>query len=158
MTATTHPASTPKLPPRWIIRLIWRSHRLLFRLTRGRLGLSPMRNEHFGMLRLRTVGRKSGKERAVIVGYFEDEGALVTLAMNGWGAAQPAWWLNLLANPDAKVDLKGGAREVRAQAATGDERARLWQEFPHYPGWGDDLEAFATLRPDGTAVVVFEPR
>lgn len=33
--------------------------------------------------------------RAVILGYLEDGPDLVTLAMNGWGEAEPAWWLNL---------------------------------------------------------------
>jgi hypothetical protein len=78
--------------------------------------------------------------------------------MNGWGRAEPAWWLNLQANPDATVKLPDGSHAVRAHAATGDERARLWATFRDYPGWAEDINASAALRPIPTAVVVFEPR
>ena len=110
------------------------------------------------MMRLRTDGRRAGKERAVILGYYEDGPNLVTLAMNGWAEPEPAWWLNLQARPDAVVDLKGGERAVRARAATGEERTRLWDGFGGYSGWGDDLAAYARLRKAETAVVVLEPR
>ena len=39
----------------------------------------------------------------MILGYFEDGPNLVTLAMNGWGEGEPAWWLNLQAHPQARV-------------------------------------------------------
>jgi hypothetical protein len=35
------------------------------------------------------------------------------MAMNGWGAGEPAWWLNLQANRDAEVDVAGVHRLVR---------------------------------------------
>ena len=54
----------------------------------------------------------------MIVGYYEDGPNLVSMAMNGWGAAEPAWWLNLQAHPDAVVELAGGIRrEVLGRAA-----------------------------------------
>lgn len=46
--------------------------------------------------------------RSVIIGYVEDGAALVSLAMNGWGAAEPAWWLNLQSESAAVVELRGG--------------------------------------------------
>jgi deazaflavin-dependent oxidoreductase (nitroreductase family) len=110
------------------------------------------------MLRLATVGRRSGKPRVAIVGYYEDGPNLVTLAMNGWGGSEPAWWLNLQAQPDTTVGLADGPRAVRARAATGAERERLWARFADFPGWGDDIDALATRRPAKTAVVVLEPR
>jgi hypothetical protein len=44
---------------------------------------------------------RPAKRRApsVILGYYEDGPNLVSMAMNGWGAAEPAWWLNLQAHP-----------------------------------------------------------
>jgi F420H(2)-dependent quinone reductase len=149
---------TPKLPPRWFIRLAWRVHRAIYRLTGGRRGLRLPAPGSFGMLRLTTVGRRSGGARAVILGYYEDGPNLVTLAMNGWGTGAPAWWLNLRAHPDATVALKGGARAVRARAARGEERQRLWDGFRPYSGPGADINAYARLRPTNTAVVVLEPR
>ena len=47
---------------------------------------------------------------------------------------------------------------MRARAAQGEERQRLWDGFRAYAGWGDDLDAYARLRPTETAVVVLEPR
>jgi deazaflavin-dependent oxidoreductase (nitroreductase family) len=112
----------------------------------------------FGMLRLTTVGRRSGEARVAIVGYYEDGPNLVTLAMNGWGEKEPAWWLNLQARPATTVELPGETRAVQARAATGEERDRLWVTFAEYPGWGDDIDSLATRRPQETAVVVLEPR
>ena len=65
---------------------------------------------------------RSGIERAAILGYWEDGADLITMAMNGWADPEPAWWLNLQANPDATVDLLDGPRSVRARAAGADER------------------------------------
>ena len=78
------------------------------------------------MMRLTTVGRRSGQKRKAILGYFEDGPNLVTMAMNGWGEPEPAWWLNLQANPDTTVELTSGRREVHGRAATPEERPRLW--------------------------------
>ena len=83
----------------------------------------------WGMLRLKTVGRQTGKERVAIVGYIEDGANLVTPAMNGWADPEPAWWLNLQANPEAVVELRGESRRVVARAAVGDERRRLWEMY-----------------------------
>jgi deazaflavin-dependent oxidoreductase (nitroreductase family) len=110
------------------------------------------------MLRLRTTGRRSGAERAVILGYFEDGTRYITLAMNGWGDPPPAWWLNLQAHPDAEVDTVDGPRPVRGRAASGAERERLWAAFADYSGWGNDIDRYAALRSHQTPVVVLEPR
>jgi deazaflavin-dependent oxidoreductase (nitroreductase family) len=146
------------LPPRWFIRVAWVVHRAIYRLTGGRRGLRVPTPGRFGMMHLATVGRRSGRERAVILGYYEDGPNLVTLAMNGWGKGEPAWWLNLRAHADAHVALKDGLRPVRARAAEGAERQRLWDGFRAYAGTGLDIDAYAGLRPTETVVVVLEPR
>lgn len=152
------PDAAARVLPRPLVRTFWVLHRALHRLTGGRFGLSrPREGRKFGMLRLTTVGRRSGRTRLAIVGYFEDGPNLVTLAMNGWSDADPAWWLNLQAEPDAVVDLGTGPRPVRARAAADLERARLWARFDDYPGWGD-VAALAARRSRETAVVVLEPR
>jgi hypothetical protein len=89
----------PRLQPRWFIRRFWKAHRAAFRITSGRRGLWAAGPERWGAQWLTTTGRRSGQERSVIVGYLEDGPNLVTMAMNGWGVAEPAWWLNLQANP-----------------------------------------------------------
>jgi deazaflavin-dependent oxidoreductase (nitroreductase family) len=157
MTAVREQA--PRTPPRPFIRIIWMLHRTAYRVTGGRFGLSrPVADGKFGMLRLATVGRKSGQPRIAIIGYFEDGPNLVTLAMNGWGRSEPAWWLNLQAQLDTTVGLADGHRAVRARAATGAERDLLWAKFGEFPGWGEDIDGLAARRPSATAVVVLEPR
>jgi deazaflavin-dependent oxidoreductase (nitroreductase family) len=150
---------TPSLPPRLFVRSAWVLHRALYRFTGGRRGLwRPKAGSTFGTMRLTTIGRRSGRPRIAIVGYYEDGPNLITLAMNGWADSEPAWWLNLQTQPDATVGLADGQRAVRSRAATGAERERLWARFGDFPGWGDDLDALATRRSTDTAVVVLEPR
>ena len=150
---------TPRTAPRLFVRIAWVGHRALYRLSAGRFGLSrPVAGTRFGMLRLNTIGRRSGEPRVAIIGYYEDGENLVTLAMNGWADTEPAWWMNLQARPDTVVELKDGPRGVRARAAVGEERDRLWATFRDYSGWADDIDAVATRRSIQTAVVVLEPR
>ena len=152
---TPQAAKQPFLPPRWFIRSAWHVHRALLRLSGGRLGLRRPKPSGWGMAALTTIGRRTGRERTVVVGYFEDGPDLVTLAMNGWGDGEPAWWLNLQADPDARVDLVDGPRPVTGRAAEGEERDRLWAR------WGEideNLDAYAARRPTETAVVILEPR
>ena len=144
-----------RLPPRWFIRLFWAVQRAVYSVTRGRFGLQTARADRQGMLRLRTIGRRSGQERVAILGYFEDGPDLVTMAMNGWADAEPAWWLNLQAHPDVTVDLAGGSRAVHAHAADKDERPRLWARWARYD---KGLDAFAARRSRETAVVILSPR
>ena len=144
----------PRLPPRWFVLLAWRAHRALFRVTGGRRGLWPARDQRWGALRLTTIGRRSGQERSVILGYIGDGPNLVTMAMNGWGEGEPAWWLNLQAHPQARVQLTDGTHEVVAHVATGQERARLWELWRSLD---KNLDGYARRRSTQTAVVVLEP-
>jgi deazaflavin-dependent oxidoreductase (nitroreductase family) len=145
----------PSLPPRWFIRTFWVAQRAVYSLTAGRLGLRTAGADHQGMLRLHTIGRRSGAERAAILAYFEDGDDLVTMAMNGWADPEPAWWLNLQANPDTTVDLPGGTREVHARAAGPDERPRLWARWA---ALDEGLDEYASRRSRETAVVILSPR
>ncbi len=145
---------TPSVPPRWFIRTAWVVHKGLFGITGGRFGLRKATGAKFGMMRVTTTGRKSGLERTVILGFLDDGPNLVTLAMNGWGAAEPAWWLNLQANPAAHVVIPGGSFGAKARAAGGSERDRLWDLWKKTD---EGLDGYAALRPNETAVVVLEP-
>ena len=144
------------LPPRWFIELFWKVHRRMVRTSGGRRGLWPPRPDKWGALRLTATGRRTGQPRSVILGYYEDGQNLVSMAMNGWGAAEPAWWLNLQADPQAVVELAGGVtRKVIARPAEGVERERLWQRWRELD---KNLDSYAARRAQETAVVVLEPR
>ncbi len=146
--------SRVRLPPRWFVVTAWHVHRGMFRATAGRKGLWPPRPGNWGTLRLTTTGRRSSEARSVIVAYVEDGPNLISMAMNGWGAAEPAWWLNLQAHPQAVVALPGGIRrEVLGRAAVGPEPERLWQTFRELD---QKLDGYAARRPRETAVIVLE--
>lgn len=154
----TVPSTTPapKLPPVWFKHLFWKVHRALNRVSGGRFLWTPASKRGWGAMRLTTTGRSSGEPRTVIVGYIEDVFTPVVLAMNGWDDGHPAWWLNLEANPDATIRMKGGHdRLVRARRVEGPERDRLWQMWAAVD---EGLDAYAAARSVETPVVVFEPR
>ena len=156
-TMTDPSTKPPSLPPRWFIRTFWVGQRALYGVTGGRLGLRTATADRWGMMRLHTVGRRTGEERVAILGYFEDGPDLVTMAMNGWADPEPAWWLNLQAQPDVSVDLPGGSRAVHAHAADEDERPRLWARWASF-NKDEDLDGYAARRSRETAVVILSPR
>jgi len=156
-TAANTTAAKPPSVPRWLVRTIWILHRAAYSVTGGRFGLRPPIGAQWGMLRLTSVGRRTGKTRVAILGYLVDGPNLVVPAMNGWADPEPAWWLNLQADPDATVELPGDRRDVTARAAVGDERDRLWTRFLDL-GSSAYTDASAALRSRETAIVVLEPR
>ena len=146
---------TPKLPPAWFKHAFWRVHRALCRISGGRFLWKPGGHMGWGAMRLTTVGRKTGKERDVIVAYLEDGSNVTGLAMNGWDDGHPAWWLNLEARPEAVIRLPHQPpRHVRARLAEGSERAWLWSRWVAIE---PEDEVFASRRSVDTPIVVFEP-
>ncbi len=70
------------------------------------------------------------------------------------GEGEPAWWLNPLANPEARVDLGRDQHLVTGRAAQREERERLWDRWRETD---ENLDAYAARRSTETAVVVLEP-
>ena len=147
---------SPKHPPPWFVHTGWRVHRALYRLSGGRFVWTTSNKRGWGALRLTTIGRKSGQERSVIIGYLEDGPNLVAIAMNGWDEGHPAWWRNLEAHPDAVIRLPHQQpRMVHARPSAGEERDRLWQRWVAVD---PRLDAYAVRRSTETPVIVLEPR
>ena len=76
---------------------------------------------------LTTKGRKTGQDRKFALIYQLDDGNPVIVASKGGAPNHPGWYLNLLANPEVRVQIKGDKFAARARTASGDERARLWE-------------------------------
>lgn len=142
-----------RLPPRFIVQLAWKIHRALYRFSGGRVGLQLPKGDSEGLAQLTTTGRRSGLERSVMIAYYEDGDDYVTMAMNGWDAAEPAWWLNLMADPRATLTTRNGTFEVVGAAATTDHD-RLWE---HWRKIDKSVDALSDRRTNGTAVVVLSP-
>lgn len=142
------------LPPRWFIRGAWKVHKALYRWSGHRFGLRKPKPDTYGLAYLTTIGRRSGLERGVMIGYYKDGDDYITMAMNGWAAADPAWWLNLQAQPEVTLTLRDETIQVRGREAVAGERDRLWERWASID---KGLEGYASRRPNETAVVVLTP-
>lgn len=118
-----------------IFRLVTAGHTAVYRATGGKLGGKMQANP---VLLLETTGRKSGKKRATPLLYLPDGRNMVIVASKGGATKHPAWWLNLRANPETRVQVGSRTLEVRAEEAAGEDRARLWRQLvAMYPGYAD---------------------
>ncbi|MEV6067512.1 nitroreductase family deazaflavin-dependent oxidoreductase [Nocardia sp. NPDC052001] len=94
-----------------------------FRANSGKLG-----GQFAGMdlLLLTTIGAHSGEARTWPLGFHRDGEDIVIFAANGGRPNRPGWYYNLLAHPDATIEVGAETLPVRAAVASGDERQRLW--------------------------------
>jgi deazaflavin-dependent oxidoreductase (nitroreductase family) len=99
------------------------AHAWLVRRTGGRLGGRALGAD---ILVLRTVGRRSGRQRDAPVFFVPHGDGFAVVASNAASARSPAWWLNLQERPDADALVRGRTHPVHARAATEEERAELW--------------------------------
>lgn len=106
-------------------------------------------------LLLITVGRKSGSRRPLPLIYREVNGSYIIIASKGGAPAHPAWFLNLVDEPDCEIRV--GSKQMRATAriAQGDERAQLWAKLVEIYAPYDDYQKSAGSRQ--IPVVVLEP-
>jgi deazaflavin-dependent oxidoreductase (nitroreductase family) len=73
------------------------------------------------------MGRRSREPRSTVVLYGRDEDRLVVVGSNTGSKRPPAWALNLLANPEAEVQIGRTRMRVRAREADASEQPRLWE-------------------------------
>lgn len=142
-------------PGSWLFaRVLHRIDKLVYKLTRRRHTLTSLL-AGLPVVMLTTTGARSGVPRTVpVLGLPTTEG-LVVVASSYGQARHPGWYHNLRADPHATVAVDGAAHSVRAVEATGDRRARIWQEgLKVYPGWSQ-YERRAPHR--NIAVFVLEP-
>ena len=78
------------------------------------------------VLLLTTTGRKSGEKRTTPLLYGRRGDEVVLIASNGGAPAHPPWYLNLKADPDVEVQIKGETFKSRAREASLEERLELW--------------------------------
>ena len=90
------------------------------------------------LLLLTTKGAKSGEERTTPLVYSKDGDRLVIIASMGGAPKHPAWYLNLVANPDATVEVGTEKFAAKATVAEGDERDRLYaQQAAEMPAFNE---------------------
>jgi deazaflavin-dependent oxidoreductase (nitroreductase family) len=81
---------------------------------------------HRRALILTATGRRSGLPRAVIVQFFPDGQDMIVVADNSGLPTHPAWYFNLKAHPEARVEVEGRTLEVRAEELSPEEAAAFW--------------------------------
>ena len=137
--------------PDFSVRFYGRYQSALYRVSGGRLG------GRFGrgpVLRLTTTGRRSGEARSTTVLYGRDGPRLVVIGSNRGSDRHPAWVLNLLANPEAEVQIGRKRQRVRAREVSPSERTRLWRLMSEgYQGF----DLYSTLTDRDLKVFILEP-
>jgi deazaflavin-dependent oxidoreductase (nitroreductase family) len=138
---------TPRLQSRGT-----RFHARLYRRTGGRrggrwIGGAPV-------MVIETIGRRSGETRATPIVYARDGERFVVTPANAGARRTPAWWLNLRDAGKAKIFVRDRELAVRATAAEGEERERLWGVLREVVPAIDDYGAFTERE---FPIVVLEP-
>jgi deazaflavin-dependent oxidoreductase (nitroreductase family) len=130
-------------------------HTVLYKASGGRLG-QTVPGGPGKMLLLDHVGAKSGTKRTSPLLYVKDGEDLVVIASKGGYPKNPAWYYNLLANPDTKVQVGREHRDVHARVANPEERKRLWPLAVKYYRGYEDYAARSKGRE--IPLVILEPR
>ncbi|HEX6419354.1 MAG TPA: nitroreductase family deazaflavin-dependent oxidoreductase [Acidimicrobiales bacterium] len=90
------------------------------------------------MVILHTTGARTGRERVNPLVYQPDGDRIVVFASKGGAPSSPDWYHNLVANPEATVEVAADTVPVRARVAEGEERERLWSRQKELmPGFAD---------------------
>jgi deazaflavin-dependent oxidoreductase (nitroreductase family) len=113
-----------------------------FQRAFGRLNAAWLRATHgrgpltSGALVLTTHGRRSGKERSTVLLHFDLDGRRYVVASFAGADQPPAWYLNLLADPQVAVEIRGVRTAVLARVLSADEAAAIWPRLDAaYPGF-----------------------
>jgi len=141
--------------PRIVMRGAWASHKVLHRLTGGRLSTNLPTDTRPGTLFLVTTGRRTGQQRRSGLNFIVDGDALVVVPSNAGADVDPGWWVNLRADPDAVVEIGTEHRAVRGRTATPEEATRLWPRLEAvYPPYA----TYRTQTSRAIVPVILEPR
>ena len=90
------------------------------------------------VLILTTTGRRSGASQSTPLIYGRDGDDYVVVASKGGADEHPAWYLNLVAQPEVDVQVLGDRFRARARVATAEEKPRLWQSaLERWPAYAD---------------------
>jgi deazaflavin-dependent oxidoreductase (nitroreductase family) len=133
------------------LRFAWWFHRIVLRISNGRIGT---RVNGMEVLQLITRGRRSGAARTAALQFLPAGEAQVVIGSNAGDEHHPAWWLNLLADPMARVAVRGRSHAVRAREAVDRERRELLERFIAIDDAYAEYERRTTRR---IPVVVLDP-
>ncbi len=116
-----------------LIKALTRFQQPIFTLMRGRYQGPPT-------LRLWTTGRRTGRERSVLLLYLDDGPRVIVVASYGGHSEHPEWWNNLIAEPACRIwSAKRGSEEMVASELKGEGREEVWERllsmYPNYAAY-----------------------
>jgi len=135
----------------WIWERATSVHSAAYKLSKGRVG-----GKAYGVpvVLVDSVGRKSGKRRTHPLLCDEQGENIVIVASKGGVDKHPAWYHNLKADPETRINWRGENRRVRARETEGAERQRLWDRMAEvYPTYNQYQSRTERQIP----VIVLEP-
>jgi deazaflavin-dependent oxidoreductase (nitroreductase family) len=119
----------------------------IYRLLARWLGRYPF-------LLLTTTGRKSKRKRTVPVVFMQAHDGFIVVAANMGSDADPGWFWNLKANPQAEVQIGSAKMIVQAEVLRPGERESLWSKWVQVnPGYEMFQERTVRMLP----VVILKP-
>jgi deazaflavin-dependent oxidoreductase (nitroreductase family) len=136
-----------------LLRRMMGGHAAIYRATNGMIGqrfpgLPPI-------LLLDHVGARSARRRTTPLAYVSDGDDVILVASKGGYPRNPAWFHNLMANPDTQIQVGSSRRQVHARVADPEERKRLWPEVVKAYGGYDDYQRRTDRE---IPLVILEPR
>ena len=75
---------------------------------------------------LTTTGARSGRERTIPLAFFDRDGRILVIASKGGALTHPAWFHNLVANPDVVAEFGGDPQPSTAVVLDGDDRDEVF--------------------------------
>ncbi len=108
---------------------IWVMRRTKGGIAHGRIGRMLGAPRDVDVLLLTTRGRRSGRERTVVLQFFPDGDAMIVTAANDGGTSHPAWYLNLKGDATARVEVTGRTIAVHAEELPAEAAADWWQRI-----------------------------
>jgi deazaflavin-dependent oxidoreductase (nitroreductase family) len=112
-----------KMPPRWVLKVLSKSHVFLNRITGGRLFNTFAGDE---VCFVTMTGAKSGRQITMPLMYIPYASGVLLVASQGGAPKNPVWYNNIAKHPDIEIRHRGRLMRLRARLATPEEKPALW--------------------------------
>ncbi|KUI44386.1 nitroreductase [Mycobacterium sp. IS-1590] len=141
-----------------IMKYAGKAHVWVYRRSGGKIGATWRVGAGFKKpvptLLLEHIGRKSGRRLVSPLVYIHNGDDVIVVASQGGRDTDPQWYRNLVANPEAYIEIGSDRRPVRAVTATPEQKKRLWPklveayaDFDTYQSWADRDIPVVILQP-----------
>jgi deazaflavin-dependent oxidoreductase (nitroreductase family) len=122
-------ATNAKNPPKWVLKLISRTHIFLNRATFGRW-FNSMAGDDVCFVTM--TGAKSGRKITMPLMWVPHQGGVLLVASQGGAPKNPVWYHNIVKNPQIEVTHRGKSQQLRARVAAPEEKPALWAVCDRY--------------------------